>query len=127
MTPNEDPHTEAQASGLTLRWSPIYQSAWDATPQAYVEAGVVAWERTRRLLRADDARLGMKAYLGVRHSDPSRWGLPGEPRAVFFLSVLLGATTVFLRTYPTIPAALSALRETHAQLATSLLPGEQPS
>jgi hypothetical protein len=127
MALDEDPRTEAQASGLTLRWSPIYQSAWDATPQAYVEAGAVGWERTRRLLRADDTRLGMKAYIGVRHSDPSRWGLPGEPHAVFFLSVLLGARTLFLRTYPTVPAALATLRATHAQLAASILPGERQS
>ncbi len=127
MTPDEDPHPEAQAPGLTLHWSSVYQPAWDTTPEAYVEAHVVAWERTRRLLRADDTRLGMKAYLGVRHSDPSRWGLPGEPHAVFFLSVLLGARTLFLRTYPTVPAALATLRATHAQLAASILPGERQS
>lgn len=124
MTADETPHAEAQATGLTLRWSPIYQPAWDAAPEAYVEAGVVAWERTRRLLRADDTRLGLKAYLGVRHSDPARWGLPGEPSAVFFLSILLGKTTLFLRTYPTVSAALATLRATHAQLAASIPPNE---
>ncbi len=114
----------AQAAGLTLRWSPIYQPAWDATPDAYVAAGVVAWERTRRLLRADDTRIGMKAYIGVRHSDPARWGLTGEPHAVFFLSVLLGKTTIFLHTCPTIPAALAELRRTHAHLAERILANE---
>lgn len=104
------------ADGLTLRWSPHYQPAWDATPDAYVEAGVVAPERTRRLLRADDPQLGMKAYIGVRHSDPSRYGLPGEPHASFFLSVLLGGRTLFLRTYATAPAALVELRRTHERL-----------
>ncbi|HEX2350564.1 MAG TPA: hypothetical protein VHI51_19165 [Ktedonobacterales bacterium] len=112
MTPDAD------ATGLILRWSPSYQPAWDATPDAYVAAGVVAPERTRRLLRADDARLEMKAYIGVRHSDPSRYGLPGEPRASFFLSVLLGKRTLFLHTHPTILAALDELRHTHAALAS---------
>ncbi|HEU5344243.1 MAG TPA: hypothetical protein VFU60_07875 [Ktedonobacterales bacterium] len=105
------------APGLTMRWSPSYQPAWDAAPDAYVEAGVVAPERTRRLLRADDPRLGMKAYIGVRHSDPSRYGLPGEAHASFFLSVLLGKRTLYLHTHPTIPAALDELRRTHARLA----------
>jgi hypothetical protein len=117
MADENGAQADAQADGLTLRWSPVYQPQWDATPEAYVAAGVVAWERTRRLLRADDARLGMKAYLGVRHSDPARWGLSGEPSAVYFLSVLLGKRTLYLRTYPTVPAALAALHETHAWLA----------
>lgn len=110
----------ADDTALCLRWSPIYLSAWDDTPDAYVAAGVVAWERTRRLLRADDARLGMKAYIGIRHSDPTRWGLAGEPRAVFFLSVLLGKRTLYLRTYPTMSEALTQLRVTHAELAAAL-------
>lgn len=104
------------APGLTMRWSPHYQPAWDVAPDAYVEAGVVAPERTRRLLRADDPSLGMRAYIGVRHSDPTRYGLPGEPRASFFLSVLLGKRTLFLRMHSTIPAALDELRHTHEQL-----------
>ncbi len=115
------------ADGLTLRWSPVYQPAWDATPEAYFDAGVVAWERTRRLLRADDARLGMKAYIGVRHSDPARWGLPGEPHADYFLSVLLGATTIFLHTHRAIPSALAELRRTHAHLAERILGDEHAS
>ncbi|HZC08206.1 MAG TPA: hypothetical protein VE338_21395 [Ktedonobacterales bacterium] len=107
-------------AALTMRWAPVYQQVWDDTPDAYVAAGVVGWERTRRLLRADDSRLGMKAYIGVRHSDPTRWGLPGEPRAVFFLSLLLGKQTLFLRSYPTIPEALAELHAAHARLAERL-------
>lgn len=126
MARDESTRIETNSAGLTLRWAPAYQPAWDAMPAAYVEAGVVAWERTRRLARADDARLGMKAYLGVRHSDPTRWGLPGEPQAVFFLSVLLGKTTLLLRTYPTIPAALETLRATHARLAAAMRSDGQP-
>jgi hypothetical protein len=107
-------------AGLTLRWASWYQPQWDTTPDAYVDAGVVAPERSRRLLRADDARLGLKAYLGVRHSDPARWGLPGDPRADFFLSALLGKRTLFLRTYPTVADALADLAATHAWLAARL-------
>ena len=111
-----------QPDGLALHWARWYQSEWDASPAAYVEAGVVAWGRSRRLLRADDTRLGMRAYLGVQHSDPARWGLRGEPRAVFFLSVLIGAQTLFLRTFPTASDALLALRVTHAHLAARFPP-----
>lgn len=106
--------------GLTLHWAPWYQPQWDMTPDAYVEAGVVAPERSRRLLRADDTRLTLKAYLGVRHSDPARWGAPGEPRADFFLSALLGKRTLYLRTYATVSDALADLTATHAWLAARL-------
>lgn len=109
---------DASAEGLALRWSRVYQPKWDETPQAYLDAGVVAWGRSRRLLRADDARLNFKAYLGLQHSDPARWGLPGEPRATFFLSALLGKRTLFLRTYATVGLALAALRETHDWLVS---------
>lgn len=104
-------------NALTLRWSAHYRPEWDATPNAYAKHGVVAWERSRRLMRADDSALGMKAYLGVQHSDPSRWGLPGEARTRFFLSTLIGKRTLFLRTFDTAGEALALLRETHARLA----------
>lgn len=105
------------ASELTLRWSSIYGPAWDTTPDAYVEAGLVGWGRSRRLLRADAPTQRLKAYIGVQHSDPSRWGQAGEPRARFFLSVLLDKQTLFLRTCDTLPAALALLRQTHAWLS----------
>ncbi len=100
----------------SVRWSAHYEPHWDATPDAYAEAGIVPWGRSRRLMRADDTRLGMKAYLGLQHSDPSRWGLPGDARTRFFLSVLLGKRTLFLRTFDTADEALTALRETHNRL-----------
>ena len=96
-------------AGLTIRWSPIYQPQWDETPQAYVDAGVVGVGRSRRLAKAEDASRGFTAYLGVQHWDPARWNLPGEARAVFFLSTFRNHRTLALHTYPTIPAALSAL------------------
>ena len=54
-------------------------------------------------------RLGLKAYIGVQHYDPSRWNLPGEPSARYFLSLFVHGQTISLQTYPTIQAALAAL------------------
>ncbi len=122
MARDDDALVQTPPGGPTLNWARWYQPEWDEAPAAYVDAGVVGWGRSRRLLRADDLRLRLRAYLGVQHSDPSQWGLPGEPRAVFFLSVRLGGRTLYLRTYPTVPAALEALRETHAQLAARIQP-----
>ena len=103
--------------GLTLRWSPVYQPQWDETPQAYVDAGVVGVGRSRRLAKAVDAQRAFKAYLGVQHWDPSRWNLPGEDRAVFFLSLFRDNRTQVLRTYSTVPAARAALYEAWNALA----------
>ena len=76
---------------LTIVWSAAYRAAWDATPEAYVEAGVVGWSRSRRLARAEDASAGFKAYVGVQHYDPSRWHVAGERVGVvvsFFRAVV---------------------------------------
>ncbi len=100
----------------SVRWSAQYEPRWDSTPDAYAEAGIVSWGRSRRLMRADDTSVGMKAYLGVQHSDPSRWGLPGDARTRFFLSVLLGKRTLFLRTFDTADEALAVLSDTHDRL-----------
>lgn len=96
-------------SGLTIQWADVYHPEWDDAPQAYVEAGIVAEGRSRRLARAEDISRAFKAYLGVQHWDPSRWNLPGEERAVFFLSLFHHNRTISLRTYPTILATLAAL------------------
>ena len=102
---------------LTIRWSPVYQPQWDETPQAYVDASVVGAGRSRRLAKAQDTRRVFKAYLGVQHWDPSRWHLPGEARAVFFLSLFHDNRTLALRTYPTVSAALAALYDAWRTLA----------
>lgn len=94
---------------LPIRWSTVYQPRWDDAPEAYVDAGIVAVGRSRRLAKAEDASRAFKAYLGVQHWDPSRWNLPGEARAVFFLSLFHRNRTLALRTYPTLAAALAAL------------------
>jgi hypothetical protein len=117
MARDYDLAAAARARGLEMRWSPSYQPGWDASPEAYLEAGVVAWARSRRLLRADDARRNLKAYFGVQHSDPARWGGSGEPRAIFFLSVLIGKQTIFLLTYPTVASALDKLYRAYAHLS----------
>lgn len=97
--------------GLFIRWSPIYTRAWDDTPQAYVDTGLVGVGRSRRLAKAEDTRRAFKAYLGVQHWDPSRWNLPGAARAVFFLSLFHHNRTLALRTYLTLSAALTALSD----------------
>jgi hypothetical protein len=116
--PTADPGSPADAAGsdLTVRWSAAYHPEWDDTPDAYVAHGVVAWGRSRRLARAEDTARAFKAYLGVQHYDPARWHVPGEPRAVFFLSLFHRGRTVTLRTFPTRAAALAALRDFHARL-----------
>jgi len=109
-------HTDPP-DGLTVRWSFVYQPQWDETPQAYVDAGIVGVGRSRRLARAEDRQRGFKAYLGIQHWDPSRWNLPGEERAVFFLSLFRDNHTLALRTYPTIFAALTVLYDAWNALA----------
>ncbi|MEO7076426.1 MAG: hypothetical protein ABI068_14120, partial [Ktedonobacterales bacterium] len=106
--------------GLHITWSAVYTSAWDTTPQEYVTQGAVAWGRSRRLARITDATGRIKAYLGVQHSDPSLWGVAGEPQTRFFLSFFLDGHTLFLRTYPTFADALAALHGAYMHLAPRL-------
>jgi hypothetical protein len=86
-----------KVSRLWFQWSPVYRAEWDRDAAAYVAAGAVGWGRSRRLLRGDDPARRCKAYIGVHHSDPARWGLPGEPTAKFFLSLFVAGRTVALR------------------------------
>ena len=101
---------------LTIEWSVAYHPEWDDMPDAYVEHGVVASGRSRRLARAEHARCALKAYLGVQHYDPTRYGLAGEPQAKFFLSLFVHGRTVTLRTFPTLGAARAALAHFHASI-----------
>jgi hypothetical protein len=102
---------------LRIVWSSIYRAEWDETPGQYVAQGIVAWGRSRRLARCEDATIGFKAYLGVQHYDPARWYGNGEPVAKFFLSIFLHNQTLTLQTFPTLPQALAALHEYHRRLA----------
>ena len=98
-------------------WSAAYHPAWDAQPQAYVTAAIVAWGRSRRLGRAADPQRAFKAYLGVQHSDPARWGLAGLAQARFFVSLFVAGRTVALHTHPTMTAALGELADFYARLS----------
>jgi len=101
---------------LTILWSPVYRPGWDANPQAYVDARIVAPGRSRRLAKFSAPCREFKAYLGVQHFEPARWNLPGEPTAKFFASFFVSGRTVALRTYPTLPAALAAIQAFAAAL-----------
>lgn len=114
--PREESVGETEG-GLRYVWSSIYRAEWDASPGRYVDEGMVAWDRSRRLVRVEDVSRGFKAYLGVQHFDPARWHTEGEPRATFFLSLFLRGRTVTLRTYRSIPDALQALHAFHAGLS----------
>lgn len=112
------------ATTLATAWSPLYCAAWDATPEAYVTSGVVQPGRSRRLARFTDAALHLTSYLGVQDFDPARWGLMGEARTRFFLSVLLDGRTISLHTYATLPEALAELEGVHMALALRATPAE---
>jgi hypothetical protein len=94
---------------MEIVWAAWYRPDWNERPERYVEEEVVNWGRSMRLAKARDDRLGLKAYIGVQHYDPSRWNLPGEPSARFFLSLFVHGQTASVLTYPTIQAALAAL------------------
>jgi hypothetical protein len=101
---------------MEIEWAAWHRPAWDERPQEYVEAGVLAWGKSRRLAKARDERLDLKAFIGVQHFDPGRWNLPGKPSTRFFLSLFIHGHTVSLRTYPTVTAALAALASFHDAL-----------
>ena len=112
------PH-QSVSGDLRIHWSSIYNPAWDDTPDAYVEHGLVAWGRSRRLARCDAPRIHVKAYIGVQHDDPARWHVAGEPRTRFFLSLFLAGRTISLRTYPILADALAALYAFHSSFDVS--------
>lgn len=91
-----------------MTWSGVYRPAWDADPAAYLEHGAVGWGRGRRLGRLAVPAAGLLAYVGVQHVDPARWGAAGEPASRFFASCRLGSA-VWLRTFPTMTAALASI------------------
>lgn len=94
---------------MEIEWATWYHPEWDEQPERYAEESVVGWSRSRRLAKAHDDRLGLKAYIGVQHYDPARWNVSGSPSTRFFLSMFLHGRTISLRTYSTIEAALVAL------------------
>ena len=105
---------------MKIEWATWYRPDWDGQPERYIEEGVVRWGYSRRLAKARDDRLGLKAFIGVQHYDPSHWNLPGEPSVRFFLSLFVHGQTVSLRTYSTIQTALAALAAFQDILRTRL-------
>ncbi len=105
-------------AGLRFTWAAIYAPEWDNDPGAYVAAGLVAWGYSRRLAKIVAAipNRDFKAYLGVQHYDPGRWGVAGEPRAVFFLSLFLNGRTLALRTFPTLALAHAGLADAYLRI-----------
>lgn len=104
---------------LSIHWSAAYCSAWDKTPEEYVAHGIIAWGRSRRLAKAEDASVAFTAYLGVQHYDPARWHVAGDPCAKYFLSLFVAHRTIALRTFPTLADTLDALGHFHAYLHAS--------
>jgi hypothetical protein len=106
---------DVAALHAAFTWAPHYQPAWDADPDAYVEAGTVGWGKTRRLGKWEDPVTGFKAYIGVQHVDPRHagWGLD-TPEARFFVSWFRGGRCLGLRVAPTMPATLAILSAAYA-------------
>jgi hypothetical protein len=105
---------------MEIEWAKWYRSEWDEQPERYLDEGIVGWGYSRRLAKARDDCLGLKAYLGVQHHDPGRWSLAGEPVARFFLSLFLHGQISSLRVYPTMSDALAALVAFQAGLRAKL-------
>ena len=105
---------------LAIEWSAAYSAAWDATPERYVEEDIVGWGRSRRLGRYANDALNLKAYLGIQHYDPGRWGVDGAATSKFFLSIFVDRKTISLRTFATMGEALDALTTYQTLRATML-------
>jgi hypothetical protein len=101
---------------LQAHWSTIYRPEWDADPEQYLLCGLLKRGHSRRLARFDDRLHEFKAYIGIHHSDPSRWGATGPARSRYFLSLFVSGQTVVLRTYDTLADARTALCAFHKQL-----------
>lgn len=104
---------------LEITWASCYHHEWDDHPRGYVDAGFVAWGRSRRLAKATDPARAFKAYLGIQAYDPGQWHVVGEPEAKFFVSLFVRGCTVTLRTFPTCAEALAALKSFHERLPPS--------
>ena len=104
------------SDALEITWASCYRTEWDEHPHGYVDAGRVAWGRSRRLAKAVDPARAFKAYLGIQAFDPGQWRMVGEPEAKFFLSLFVSGRTITLRTFPTCAEALAALLAFHERL-----------
>ncbi len=96
---------------LPITWSVCYHPEWDATPEAYLQAQIVAPGRSRRLGRYSDPLRGRKGYIGVYHQGGRE---ETEGRTRFFLSLFVQGRTLGLRSYATIEDVLAVLEAFHA-------------
>ena len=97
---------------LPLLWSANYHPEWDETPEAYLEAKIVAPARSRRLGRYSDPQRERKGYIGVYHQA----GYQGsEGRTRFFLSLFVRGRAPGLWSYATMQGLLAALEAFHTR------------
>ena len=101
-------HTE-----LPITWAAWHRAEWDATPEAYLRAGIVKPNRSRRLGRYSDPQRDCKGYIGVYHMGDSQ-GTEGKTR--FFLSLFARGRTLGLKSFDTIPDLLAALEAFHRRV-----------
>jgi hypothetical protein len=94
-----------------IQWHREYRRDWDLEANEYAKANLVGWGKTRRLGSLRSGRI--KAYVGVQHVDTNtnQWAIADEPFARFFLSLFVDGSCVTLRTFPTMDAALEALKD----------------
>lgn len=111
-------------TGLEAHWSTIYHPEWDRDPEQYLDSGLLKWGHSRRLARFDDRLRAFKAYIGIHHTDPSRWGASEPARTRYFLSLFLLGQTVSLHTYESLAEAQAALATFHRQLVDEPLATE---
>jgi hypothetical protein len=82
-----------------VTWNASYNRDWDDLPERYLEHGIVAWGKSRRLGHLEIGRY--KAYIGIQHVDPgnSGWEMVESPSARFFGSLFIDGKVVSLRTF----------------------------
>jgi len=97
---------------LPIFWSANYHPEWDETPEAYLQARIVAPTRSRRLGRYSDSQRERKGYIGVYHQAGYQ---ESKGRTRFFLSLFAHGQTLGLRSYTTMNDLLAVLAAFHAQ------------
>jgi hypothetical protein len=101
---------------LMITWAPAHHAEWDADARHYVDAGIVAPGKSRRLARLADPQRAFKGYVGVQCADPHLFAIADDQVARFFVSVFAHGRTITLRTFPTIAEALALAQTMHARL-----------
>ena len=96
-----------------IRWGAAYRPVWDREPEAYLNGGLVAPGKSRRLGKLTEPGRAFTAYLGVQD-----W--PGQDGDVaytrFFASLWRGRRVLLLQTHPTLHGALAQVWEVYLRL-----------